>query len=81
VAKAESAEVDAAAIESFLETMPATMRSSMAKDLNAGRRLELDGIAGPIVRGGETHGVAVPTTIRLMEMVSARVDLAEQVAS
>jgi 2-dehydropantoate 2-reductase len=41
----------------------------MAKDLVAGRQLELDAIGGPIVRGGEKHGIPVPTTKRLMEMI------------
>ena len=57
VAKASGAEVDAAKIEGFFDTLPATMRSSMAKDLAAGRQLELDGIAGPILRGGGQHGI------------------------
>lgn len=81
VARAEGAEVDAAAIENLLQTMPATMRSSMAKDLAAGRELELDGIAGPIVRGGEQHRIPVPTTRRLIEMITAEVARAKELAS
>ncbi len=51
VAEASGAEIDPAKIQAIFATAPATMRSSMAKDLAAGRRLELDAIGGPIVRG------------------------------
>ena len=50
----------------------AEMRSSMQKDAAAGRPLELDHIAGPILRGGREHGVATPTTEKVVEMVRAR---------
>jgi 2-dehydropantoate 2-reductase len=76
VANAWGAEIDAAAIESTMDPLPSTMRSSMAKDLMAGRRLELDAIAGPIVRGGEKFGIPTPTTRKLMEEISARVSAA-----
>ncbi len=52
--------------------MPATMRASMAKDLDAGRKLELDGIAGPVLRGGVRHGIPTPTTASLVAMIQAR---------
>ena len=51
--------------QAIFDTLPATMRSSMAKDLAAGRQLELDGIVGPILRGGTQHRVAVPITEKL----------------
>jgi 2-dehydropantoate 2-reductase len=73
VARAEGAEVQAAHIDDILAGSPDTMRSSMAKDLAAGRPLELDGIAGPIVRAGEKHGIPVPTTKKLMGIVRAKV--------
>jgi ketopantoate reductase len=44
----------------------------MAKDLDAGRRLELDGIAGPILRGGAQWEIAVPTTQRLVTVIQER---------
>lgn len=48
--------VDADAIEARLRSLPAGMQSSMLKDLLGGRALELDAIAGPIIRalGRET---------------------------
>jgi 2-dehydropantoate 2-reductase len=53
VANASGAEVDAAQMRVVFDSMPPAMRSSMQKDLVAGRQLELDAIGGPIVRGGE----------------------------
>jgi 2-dehydropantoate 2-reductase len=44
----------------------------MAKDLDAGRKLELDGIAGPVLRGGVRHGVPTPVTANLVAMIEAR---------
>jgi len=72
VATASGAEIDGAVIQKILETSPATMRSSMAKDVVAGRRLELDAIGGPIVRGGEKYGIPVPTTQKLMGMIQSQ---------
>jgi 2-dehydropantoate 2-reductase len=57
-------------MRTLLELMPAGMRSSMQKDLAAGRPLELDAIAGPILRGGKKHGIAVPATEELAGLVA-----------
>ncbi len=69
VAKADGAEVDTARLQAFFQNLPPGMRSSMAKDVAAGRQLELDAIGGPIVRGGERYGIAVPTTIELIATI------------
>jgi 2-dehydropantoate 2-reductase len=69
VAEAVGAKVDPAKIEGAFESLPATMRSSMAKDYAAGRELELDGIAGPILRGAAAHHIAVPFTRRLVSII------------
>jgi 2-dehydropantoate 2-reductase len=47
------------------------MRASMAKDLAAGRKLELDGIAGPVLRGGARHGIPIPITKELVARIEA----------
>ena len=44
----------------FAETVPATMRASMLEDLKRGNRLELDWLAGEVVRRGRAHGVPTP---------------------
>jgi 2-dehydropantoate 2-reductase len=73
VAEASGAVVDAAKLQAIFDTAPATMRSSMAKDLAAWRRLELDGIAGPIVRGRTQFGIPVPTTASLIANIESRI--------
>lgn len=72
VAEGYGAVIDPARVQAILDSSPPTMRSSMAKDLDAGRRLELDGIAGPIIRGATRWGVEVPTTQRLMATIDER---------
>jgi 2-dehydropantoate 2-reductase len=69
LAKASGAEVDAVKLEAMLDGFPPGARSSMQKDLAAGRQLELDAIAGPIVRGGERYGIDVSTTAGLVTAI------------
>jgi 2-dehydropantoate 2-reductase len=52
--------------------LPPQMRSSMQKDVAAGRLPELDAIAGPILRGAESHGLQAPATRALMEEIRLR---------
>jgi 2-dehydropantoate 2-reductase len=72
VAHASGTEVAAAEIEGRITNGPAAMRSSMQKDLEAGRELELDAIGGPIVRGGKRYGIDVATTTKLMDAIRAK---------
>lgn len=72
VAAKEGAQVDGGKIAAAAAGYPATMRASMAKDLAAGRKLELDGIAGPIVRGGARYGVSTPVSESLVGMIKTR---------
>ena len=72
VAEAFGAQIDPARIQAIVDSSPSTMRSSMAKDIDAGRRLELDDIAGPITRGAAQWGIDVPTTRRLVAMIEER---------
>lgn len=71
VAAKAGAHVDAGAVSASFRDAPPTMRSSMAKDLAAGRQLELDGIAGPIVRGGARYGIPVSTTASLVATIES----------
>jgi 2-dehydropantoate 2-reductase len=71
VAKANGAEVDPLKAKAVPKTLPPGMRSSMQKDLVAGRQLELDAIGGPIVRGGERYGIDVSTTRELIAAIRA----------
>ncbi len=40
--------------------LPPEWRSSMARDLEDGRRLEVDALSGAVVRRGTAHGIATP---------------------
>jgi len=72
IARAEGAQVDEKALRELQAGAPGGMRSSMQKDIAAGRRPELDAIAGPILRGGQRHGIPVPATDELARLVEAR---------
>jgi 2-dehydropantoate 2-reductase len=72
VANASGAELNPAQIQAVFDGAPPAMRSSMQKDVVAGRQLELDAIGGPIVRGGERYGIDVPTTTSLMTAIRAK---------
>jgi 2-dehydropantoate 2-reductase len=72
VAGAEGAEIDADAVRQLHDGAPSGVRSSMQKDVEAGREPELDAIAGPIIRGGARHGIPTPSTQKLVEDVRRR---------
>jgi len=71
VAATQGVALDPAAVESVLLGMPAYMRSSMQKDLAAGRPLELSAISEPILRIGRERGIATPATAELVRRVAA----------
>jgi 2-dehydropantoate 2-reductase len=72
IAKASGAEVDLAQLLSIVDGLPSGLRSSMQKDLVAGRPLELDALGGPIARGGQRYGIDVPTTTSLITAIRAK---------
>ncbi|MDP9256274.1 MAG: 2-dehydropantoate 2-reductase [Actinomycetota bacterium] len=72
VAAFEGADIDGSALRALSDGAPADMRSSMQKDVAAGRLPELDAIAGPILRGGARHGIPVAATTELADAVGAR---------
>jgi 2-dehydropantoate 2-reductase len=72
VANASGAEVKPDQIQAIYDGLPSGIRSSMQKDLAAGRPLELDAIGGPIVRGGERYGIDVSTTVALIAAIRTR---------
>jgi 2-dehydropantoate 2-reductase len=71
VGVAEGAKVAPEPILTVLEGMPNGFRSSMQKDVAAGKAPELDAIAGPILRGGIEHGIEVSATRSLVDRVMA----------
>jgi len=71
VGLAEGAEVTPEPILAMFGRLPEGFRSSMQKDVAAGRAPELDAIVGPILRGGEEHGIDVPVTRFFVERIAA----------
>ncbi len=73
VGRAEGATLDPPKLRHVLIDFPGgDVRTSMQKDFDAGRRLELDAIAGPIMRGGRQHGIATLATEELVRLVESR---------
>lgn len=72
VGRAEGAPLDAARSVAMFDACPADMKSSMQRDAEAGRALELDAIGGAVLRAAGRHGIAVPTAARLVSEVGAR---------
>jgi 2-dehydropantoate 2-reductase len=48
------------------DAFPVTAKSSMQRDAEAGRTLELDAIGGALVRAAQQHGVSAPIATRLV---------------
>jgi len=72
VSTASGAPFEANDIISVCDKVPPSSRSSMQKDVAAGNPPELDGIAGPILRGAKQYGIATPFTQELVEMVRGK---------
>ena len=70
VGLAVGAEVAPEPILATFGGLPEGFRSSMQKDVAAGHPPELDAIAGPILRGGEEHGIDVPATRFFVERIA-----------
>jgi 2-dehydropantoate 2-reductase len=72
VANADGAQIDPAARLAELDAAHAELRSSMQRDIAAGRTPELDAIAGAVMRAAARHGIACPTITRLAAVVAER---------
>jgi 2-dehydropantoate 2-reductase len=56
----------------MLDRVPDAMRSSMQKDAQHGRPIELDAIGGTILRAAARAGTPAPVTARLVADLQAR---------
>jgi len=74
VARAEGAQLDEKALRELAMNAPPDLKSSLQRDIDAGRPPELDAIVGPIQRGGHAHRIPVPNTNELARLVEARAD-------
>lgn len=73
VGLAEGASLDPARLRrGLLEFQGGEMRTSMQKDFDAGRPLELDAIGGAIVRAGRRQRIGTPVTEDLIRRVETR---------
>jgi 2-dehydropantoate 2-reductase len=73
VARAEGASIPTGDPLGELTAAHASLGSSMARDIAAGREPELDAIPGAVLRAAARHGVACPTIERLVGMIAVRV--------
>ncbi|WP_030661301.1 ketopantoate reductase family protein [Streptomyces rimosus] len=71
VSRACGAPVDPAQALARYDAFPADAKSSMQRDAEAGRPLELDAIGGALLRAADRHGVSVPVTTRLVRELRA----------
>jgi len=69
VGTASGTPLDATVVLEYFDKTPQGGRSSMQKDVAAGKPPELDGIAGPILRIAKDHGIDVPVTRELVDMI------------
>ena len=72
VAAADGVDVSAADQWAMIEAMPATLTTSAARDVAAGRASEIDAIVGGVVRAGGRLGVPTPTLAGLLVELEAR---------
>ena len=71
-ARGDGVVLDEAVGAAMMARAPAEMRSSMQKDAEAGRALELDAIGGAVLRAAARAGTDVPVTARLVAELQER---------
>jgi 2-dehydropantoate 2-reductase len=76
VAAAEGAALVPAKVIVELREAHATLSSSMARDIEAGREPELDAIVGSVLRAADRHEIRVPTIEWLAQAVADRAGIA-----
>jgi 2-dehydropantoate 2-reductase len=72
VATAEGADVDPSGPLAELYQAHPELGSSMQRDIAAGRKPELDAIAGAVLRAGARHGLSCSTVAELSAQIAAR---------
>ncbi|MFJ2865860.1 ketopantoate reductase family protein [Kitasatospora sp. NPDC087314] len=70
VSGAAGAPADAQALLAAFDRLPGSMKSSMQRDVEAGRPTELDAIGGAVLRAAAAHGIDTPTLARLVRDLS-----------
>ncbi|MFI8948843.1 ketopantoate reductase family protein [Streptomyces sp. NPDC053750] len=72
VGEACGASIDVTRFLALYEAFPRDARSSMQRDAEAGRPLELDAVGGALLRAARRHGVSVPLATRLVADLGRR---------
>jgi 2-dehydropantoate 2-reductase len=75
VANAEGARIDPAQPMAELDAAHPELRSSMWRDIDAGREPELDAISGAVLRAAARHGMECPTIAALSSQIAERTNL------
>lgn len=78
VATAEGAKTDSEVVMAQIDALPATLTTSMQRDIAAGKPSELDAIAGAVVRAGARYGIDCPVIKSLIEMIKSRIAVGGQ---
>jgi 2-dehydropantoate 2-reductase len=76
VGRAEGVALDAAFVDdrlAFCDQLPATMTSSMHRDLERGNRLELPWLSGDVARRGDRLGVPTPVNRTVADLLAPHV--------
>jgi 2-dehydropantoate 2-reductase len=71
ISRASGGPADPAHALDRYDAFPPSMKSSMQRDAEAGRPLELDAIGGALLRAAERHGVPAPVTARVVGELAA----------
>jgi len=56
----------------FIGNLPFQMKSSLQRDLERGKRVEIDALSGAVVRRGRLRGIDTPVHLTLLATVKAR---------
>lgn len=73
VATAEGAKTNPQIAMTQIDALPATLTTSLQRDINAGKPSELDAIPGAVVRAGVRHGIDCSVIKSLIEMIKSRI--------
>jgi 2-dehydropantoate 2-reductase len=65
-----------AATMDFLDSVPHQMKTSLQRDLERGKRVEIDALSGAVVRRGRLHNVDTPVHMTLLATIASRSEAA-----
>jgi 2-dehydropantoate 2-reductase len=71
VARVDGVTGNFTAVMAHIDSLPASLRTSLARDIDAGNRGELDAIAGAIARKAARNRIATPIISRMIEKISS----------